>query len=682
MTASFDKVMNEHQVAWRERHIPYSDQGVQNRVRRPWLLPKNRWQDGLWEGIRDCSSNSLPQYLKEAKVQEHRGVHNLKSSWILCANLYFPFRQDRELLAGFLAQHVSGCIKSVDGIELEYAEPEPLDPSTLLGEPGGIRGTNQTSPDVAFIVTTTNDNKGLVLTENKLTEHSFYRCSGRDNKHGNPDNKRCLDFAKIYSDLANQCYQLNWENEHRPNRKYWDHIKISKHGHQVLKICPAANGGYQLFRQQALAEAIAQSGKYELVISCVAYDERNAGLIGCLKSMGIEDFRQGWASLFEGKTGFATFSHQQWIEWVHENDQQGRWQDWLKYVGERYGYGWNGSTNNNKGKSRYKPKLGSCEVKPNSYAEFRQKRDEWIRCLADTDDRNSLLNQLYWMTWNAAVFEVINEARRHAPTASSGDVKLNGMVHRLINTCFFESQSIAIRRLTDQGGLKGKRGVFSLTSLIEDMKKNVHLLTRENLFLAEELPIDPEPIRKQRDEYLQQKNRDGEKPFSTPPELNSARIVRRHIEIDKLCEVSAENRSPYDTIKTKIFDAMLDKLNTCQEVISHVNKFVAHAATPGSRATVNADDTGITLGHLRRAHEVLCRTLDLLDLYLLTRTNRRFLASAIFDKFEYIDRPLINTEKIEYLEEAWRRFEEETHKWSSNNLSWCLNEKVEEDVEF
>ena len=129
----------------------------------------------------------MPAYLDANKVQKHDGAHNLKSSWMQCANLYFPFREDYETIAGFLQKHVSRGIDTVNRIELEWAGKPPLDPTTLLGEPRGQRGANQTSPDVAFIV---NGGKGIVLVENKFTEHSFYPCSGRKKIYGNPDRER------------------------------------------------------------------------------------------------------------------------------------------------------------------------------------------------------------------------------------------------------------------------------------------------------------------------------------------------------------------------------------------------------------------------------------------------------------------------------------------------------------
>ena len=140
---------------------------------------------------------------------------------------------------------------------------------------------------------------------------------------------------KVYNDTANQCYMLQWANGERTNRKYWDYIKFTSEALAILRRCPAANAGYQLFRQQALAEALAQKGPYDFVISCVAYDARNQTLIQCLKSTGIHNFTTDWGSLFEGKAKFTTFTHQQWVKWVSNNKKR-IWQDWLDYVNKRY----------------------------------------------------------------------------------------------------------------------------------------------------------------------------------------------------------------------------------------------------------------------------------------------------------------------------------------------------------
>lgn len=335
---AFEEQMTQHQVRWRRANITSEAWGWQNRKQYPWILPHDSWEQGLWPGLRSGSVHSLTDYLHANQVQKHLGVHNLKSSWMLCANLYFPFgRSDwgRALLAGFLRERVHPAIHSVDAVELEYAESGDLHPSRLLGEEGGSRGAGQTSPDLAFLV---NGGRGLILTENKFVEHSFYRCSARvrdgsSERLGNPDPARCEDVSAILRDPARQCHQMAW------GRRYWDVLApvIDRERLLALSHCPAAHAGYQLFRQQALAEGIASSGKYDLVASCLAVDDRNETLRGCLKRTGIADIRQ-WGDLFVGKAHFAVFTHQQWVSWVRGQDSPGQWSDWLGYVEARYGF--------------------------------------------------------------------------------------------------------------------------------------------------------------------------------------------------------------------------------------------------------------------------------------------------------------------------------------------------------
>ncbi|MFA5820468.1 MAG: hypothetical protein WC854_14475, partial [Bacteroidales bacterium] len=279
-------------------------------------------------------------YLDRKNIQHHTGTHNLLSSWVACANLYFPVRLNahlRILMLEFLQQKISNQITEITDVELEFAFPhgDPLHPSNLLGEEDGSRGSGQTSPDVAFLVTTRQAD-GLVLTECKYTEHSFYRCSARrtedkEKRKGNPDPAKCLKPANL-CDYKTICHQTVWK------RKYWNNLSLSNNGKTILKRCPATSAGYQLFRQQALAEGIIKSGRYSLIVSAVAFDDRNTDLISCLKSTGIHDFQTSWGSIFDGQSIFKTWTHQEWVTFVKENQVGGQFDGWLKYLNERYGY--------------------------------------------------------------------------------------------------------------------------------------------------------------------------------------------------------------------------------------------------------------------------------------------------------------------------------------------------------
>jgi hypothetical protein len=332
----FDTFIAEHQVAWRANNIDGTEEGTQNGVQRPWILPAVDWELGLWPDLRSDGRWPVGAYLDKHQVQRHTGSHNLKSSWVSGVNFYFPFGQlaeGRDLLASFLQRSVDSRIKTVDSVELEYAEEGSLSPAALLGEGGGSRGSGQTSPDIGVLV---NDGTGLLLIENKLTEHSFYPCSARTktgsvSRPANPDAARCANVSAIIRDPEAQCHQQAW------GRKYWGLLSECVDVEKIAQLtcCPAARSGYQLLRQQALAEGIAASGKYDFVVSCVALDDRNDTLRHSMSATGIAEMA-AWGDYFRGKATFRTFSHQDWFAWVESHDADAVWDAWRAWVGCRY----------------------------------------------------------------------------------------------------------------------------------------------------------------------------------------------------------------------------------------------------------------------------------------------------------------------------------------------------------
>lgn len=154
---------------------------------------------------------------------------------------------------------------------------------------------------------------------------------------------------------------------------------------------------------------------------------------------------------------------------------------------------------------------GACRVRGSmtttkDFPAFVEQRQLWIECFSG-EDPNSVCKQLYQMIWNAAAYRIVNEARRLAPLAKEGGVQLNGMMHRLIDSCFWDSQVLAVRRLMDiypieeQESKKRDKSVFSLTGLLEDMEHHVHFLTRGNILAAEGLEYDADAVRRKEDAY-------------------------------------------------------------------------------------------------------------------------------------------------------------------------------------
>ena len=229
---SYKKYWNEQvelQLNWRKKQNNLSEEyGIQNGNKYPHILPKNEWIKTVW----DQFSNELLSYLQREKIQHHTGSHNLLSSWVLCSNLYFGTiinNDQKELFRQYLESKLGIKIDSIKNIHLEFVLSEKLSPKILLGEPGGIRGTRQTTPDLA-IEFTSNGNEGLVLVECKYTEHSFYDCPAKRN------NKESSHICFNRMGFSEKCIQNEW------GRKYWEYINISEYG-ENLKYCPAYIGG-------------------------------------------------------------------------------------------------------------------------------------------------------------------------------------------------------------------------------------------------------------------------------------------------------------------------------------------------------------------------------------------------------------------------------------------------------
>jgi len=344
--SSFRDEMYPVQLAWKQRTLPHvHGRGWWHGRQYDHILPRRHQQDNLWPGIRTGGLFPLDSYLGDPRnpIQAHTGRDNLLSSWTLAANLYFPFgRSDegRRLVADFLAATVDASIAAVKAVELEWEHADPaLRPPALLGETDGSRGTNQTSPDVAFEVTLCGGGTGVVITEVKFTEHHFYPCSFRKQLDDAGAAATCDAMATLRLDPRGRCGQAAVKG-----RRYWDHLAGAFDWNAPLRWCPAATAGYQLFRQQALAEALAVHSDMGLVVSALAYDERNAGLLGSLRGTGqtatsdcLADIRSDWGRLFDGKARFKTFSHQAWVASVRRAGGRPSWcDDWLAYVTDRY----------------------------------------------------------------------------------------------------------------------------------------------------------------------------------------------------------------------------------------------------------------------------------------------------------------------------------------------------------
>lgn len=296
------------------------------------------------------------------------------------------------------------------------------------------------------------------------------------------------------------------------------------------------------------------------------------------------------------------------------------------------------------------------------YNNFKARREIWGKCFT-LGDRNSIISQAYDMVWKAAVFKMIDLSRKLA--IDKGE-NLNGMVHEFIDDCFFQSQFLAIRRLIDIDPLEGKRGVFSLRSLLEDMKGNTGLMRREFFFAVDGLDYDYKSVEERADKYRFEQLQNGKRIFGLPRDLDASPIVYRHEKIDVLSGVSVNNRTTNDAVRNEIFDFLIKRIESATEHIgNYVSKNIAHAATPESRKYDKFNETSITLAHLWEAHKTICEVISFVNTCILFEGNGGFLPVPQFDQFQNIDKPLISSDEIDTLSNEWHDFDKEARSWAN-----------------
>lgn len=299
---------------------------------------------------------------------------------------------------------------------------------------------------------------------------------------------------------------------------------------------------------------------------------------------------------------------------------------------------------------------------------LKQKFEEWKIWLSG-DDRHSIGNQIRNMTWDAAVFQLVNEARRYAQTDDEGNPKLNDMVHGFINHSFFVTQALAIRRLLDKETREGERSVFSLYRLVHDLEQNCSLLTRKNILDALGYPYDYEKgLRK-----LYEMTVRGQSSGSL---MNCKFSKSMHNNIDSLTGVNSHNRSPDNTVMKQVLEWLEERLKENWDIYDYVNKFLAHSATPESRQSIKEDDIKMTLGNLIDAHQIICETAEFVSMNILNQGFGNFLVITQDDQLKHFEKPWVSEGDLKNLYDFWKKYDGETKSWVHWEWQKDFNEYV------
>ena len=278
-----------------------------------------------------------------------------------------------------------------------------------------------------------------------------------------------------------------------------------------------------------------------------------------------------------------------------------------------------------------------------------EKRQLWIEALAGQDP-SSIQNQLREASWKLAVWQLLLEAEAISPVE-------NDILKSFVFGCFVDSQLLSVRRLGEAGGdkpakLSGRNEVFSLPALLNDIKNNIKLLTRKNLFKVEGLTYDIDMLHVQRQEFISNQMAAGKVNPCATTDFHD--VQRRHEQIDELAGLTEAERSPTDCIKEDTLAELIDIVKTSTGGFAiYANKFIAHAATPDSRKTNHPllHEFNFDLKKFLKTHTNLCKVAIFINNILLNRRDP--LTFPLLDSLETLHIPLVAQSDVPALEIKW-----------------------------
>jgi hypothetical protein len=293
-------------------------------------------------------------------------------------------------------------------------------------------------------------------------------------------------------------------------------------------------------------------------------------------------------------------------------------------------------------------------------SQFLERWQLWMTALNGRDDPpHSLVQQMESRCWDVAVFEALMASWRTETAADGETLEVNSILFHFVMQNYGKSFCLDLRRLTEVQNLvesapsKRDFSVYSLPSLLADIKAHRQEYTRRRLFLACQLEYDVESIRKKHLEWSL-KQRPGAV-SSVPRELSEGPSELTHQQWDRLCRCPTGKRSPEDCISLDHLEYLESEVAAIRDSVEFVvNKHFAHAATPQSRKSAEGKKESVTFSELI---ELLVRAGCMVNSVsaILSSAVFPFLAVAPFDKWEHWSRGWNVSSKI--LEDAWDRWE-------------------------
>lgn len=295
-----------------------------------------------------------------------------------------------------------------------------------------------------------------------------------------------------------------------------------------------------------------------------------------------------------------------------------------------------------------------------SLEKYKKKREGWLVCLRGPDV-NSVINQVWDLTWRACVFHIVQTAVNTVPRNDEGYAELNGSIVAFLRTNYAVAQMAAIRCLIDH-----RNGVYSLWRLVDDIDRNRVHVTRANIFDAEGIEYDIQKVEAAYRKWKAENVGPETRGWGVPPDVDTSPVWNRHDFADRISRVNPANRCPSDVISESLLKDLKTALDSCNAVKTHVDKYIAHAATQRSRARLSPDEENPTWDQLDDAIRAICRVASFVSL-LLEGKEPQLVEYPPAGWEQYLEQPFSTPENVHKLVAAWEEFSEKAQSWSKWN---------------
>lgn len=302
------------------------------------------------------------------------------------------------------------------------------------------------------------------------------------------------------------------------------------------------------------------------------------------------------------------------------------------------------------------PPAKKCDVsKPRELTKYRKEREEWLRLYGHgKKEPNNIEGQIARMIFFDIGYRILTKPRSDTPQ----DVNIaarNGLLGASLDAGYAATQVLAIRKLLDKRG-----DVASLQRLLNDIKANRNLITRENYVAWDGKPYDPNGW-----QSLPPSPESQIWGIDAPGFFNFHMSKIRHELFDKLSGVSEATRSRADLISVAIFDKLESWLRSveAEKLVLLSHKFFAHAADSNSLGTLA--DGGVLFSDIENAQKAIVRVeRAVTDDILFIGVGRDVVPLQPLGFLNGLDAPYVATETIAKMDANWDELEAERNTWS------------------